>query len=92
MTYDDLCLQEEITDLEFRSRTSHIQRLSRGVSESENTSAIHLDLISAYLKIAQHLFHIIELTNDPEILDTTNIDEFCNGNNIFDAIILKHND
>lgn len=89
MTYDALCLQEEITDLEFRSRISHIQRLSKGVSESENTSAIHLELINAYLKIAQHLFQIIEIANDPEILDIKNIDEFCNGGNIFDATSLK---
>jgi len=89
MTYNALCLQEEITDLEFRSRISHIQRLSKGVVESENTSAIHLELINAYLKIAQHLFQIIEIANDPEILDIKNIDEFCNGGNIFDVNSFK---
>jgi len=89
MTYNALCLQEEITDLEFRSRISHIQRLSKGISESENTSAIHLELISAYLRIGQHLFQIIEITNDPEILDIKNVDDFCNGANIFDAVVSK---
>lgn len=89
ITYQALCLHEEITDMEFRSRISHIQRLSKGISESENTSAIHLDLINAYLKIGEHLAHIIEITNDPEILNITNIDEFCNGGNIFEVIGAK---
>jgi len=83
MTHTALSLYEEITDLEFRSRIAHIQRLSRGISESENTSTIHLDLINAYLKISQHLAHIIEITNDPEVLDIKNIDDFHNGNNIY---------
>lgn len=83
-TYRALCLHEEITDLEFRSRISHIQRLSRGVSESENTSAIHLELINAYLKIAEHLVHVIEINSDPEVLDITNIDDFCKEINIFE--------
>lgn len=74
---------DEIVDLEFRSRIAHIQRLSKGISESENTSTIHLDLINAYLRIGQHLAHIIEIINDPEILDIKNIDEFCNGYDIF---------
>ncbi|MCL2336495.1 MAG: Na/Pi cotransporter family protein [Firmicutes bacterium] len=88
-TYEALCLQEEITDLEFRSRISHIQRLSKGISESENSSAIHLELINAYLRIGQHLFQIIEIANDPEILDTKNMHDFYTGDNIFDAAVPK---
>lgn len=78
-TYNALCLHEEIEDQEFRSRISHIQRLGKGVAESENTSAIHLELINAYHRIGEHLAHIIEITNDPEILDIKNVDDFCNG-------------
>lgn len=89
MTRTALSLYEEIVDMEFRSRISHIQRLSKGISESENTSTIHLDLINAYLRIAQHLTHIIEINNDPEILDIKNIDEFCNGNNVFELPAVK---
>lgn len=85
MTCTALALSEEIVEMEFRSRISHIQRLSRGISDSENTSTIHLDLINAYVRIAQHLTHIIELNNDPEILDIKNIDDFCNGIDIFCA-------
>lgn len=90
MTQTALSLYEEIVDLEFRSRIAHIQRLSKGISESENTSTIHLDLISSYLKIGQHLSHIIEIMNDPEILDIKNVDEFCNGNNIFGISATKN--
>jgi len=83
MIHTALSLYEEITDLEFRSRISHIQRLSRGVSESENTSTIHLDLINVYLRISQHLAQIIEITNEPEVLDIKSVDEFHNGNNLY---------
>lgn len=83
MIHIALSLYEEITDLEFRSRISHIQRLSRGVSESENTSTIHLDLINVYLRISQHLAQIIEITNEPEVLDIKSVDEFHNGNNLY---------
>jgi len=83
MIHIALSLYEEITDLEFRSRISHIQRLSKGVSESENTSTIHLDLINVYLRISQHLAQIIEITNEPEVLDIKSVDEFHNGNNLY---------
>ena len=83
LTYDALCLHEEIDELEFMSRIAHIQRLSQGITESENTSAIHLELINAYLKIGEHLVHIIEITNDPEILDIKNMEQFCNGGDLF---------
>lgn len=76
-------LYDEIVDLEFRSRIAHIQRLSKGISESENTSTIHLDLINAYLKICQHLDNIVNIISNPEILDVTHIHEFRSGNDIY---------
>ncbi|MCF8011773.1 MAG: Na/Pi cotransporter family protein [Clostridiales bacterium] len=71
-------LQDEINELEFRSRIAHIRRLSRGIIESENTSKIHLDLINAYLNISQHLIQIAQTIDEPEMLDIKHIDDFKN--------------
>lgn len=51
-------LQEEIVDLEFRLRMSHIARLQRGTQETENTTFIHMDVINSYLRMSEHMKNI----------------------------------
>ncbi|RYD05789.1 hypothetical protein N752_07805 [Desulforamulus aquiferis] len=50
---------EDIVDLEFRLRMSHIARMRKGTPKTENTSFIHMDLINSYLRISEHLNQII---------------------------------
>lgn len=58
-------LQEDIIDLEFRLRMSHIARMQKGAQETENTSFIHMDVINAYLRISEHLRNIaLALTDE----------------------------
>ena len=57
-------LQEDIVDLEFRLRMSHIARMQRGATETENTSFIHMDVINAYLRISEHLKNIAMALTD----------------------------
>lgn len=58
-------LQEDIVDLEFRLRMSHIARMQRGAQETENTSFIHMDVINAYLRISEHMKNIaMSLTDE----------------------------
>ncbi|MCL5290403.1 MAG: Na/Pi cotransporter family protein [Bacillota bacterium] len=57
-------LQEDIVDLEFRLRMSHIARMQRGAQETVNTSFIHMDVINAYLRISEHLKNIAMALTD----------------------------
>ncbi|AEF93451.1 Na/Pi-cotransporter II-related protein [Desulfotomaculum nigrificans CO-1-SRB] len=57
-------LQEDIVDLEFRLRMSHIARLQKGAKETENTTFIHMDVINAYLRISEHLRNIAMALTD----------------------------
>lgn len=58
-------IQEDIIDLEFRLRMSHIARMQKGARETENTSFIHMDVINAYLRISEHLRNIaLALTDE----------------------------
>ncbi|MEG6513666.1 Na/Pi cotransporter family protein [Desulforamulus ruminis] len=58
-------LQEEIVDLEFRLRMSHIARLQRGAQETENTTFIHMDVINSYLRMSEHMKNIaLALTDE----------------------------
>ncbi|MDO7788566.1 Na/Pi cotransporter family protein [Desulforamulus aquiferis] len=52
-------LYDDIIDLEFRLRMSHIARMKKGAPETEKTSFIHMDLINSYLRISEHLNQII---------------------------------
>ena len=57
-------IQEDIVDLEFRLRMSHIARMQKGAQETENTSFIHMDVINAYLRISEHLKNIAMALTD----------------------------
>ncbi|SHK71582.1 Na/Pi cotransporter family protein [Desulforamulus aeronauticus] len=57
-----LNLQEELTDLHFRLKMSHIARMRSGGTESEKTSFIHIDLLNCYLQISEHLKNIVLLS------------------------------
>ena len=57
-------IQEDIVDLEFRLRMSHIARMQKGALETENTSFIHMDVINAYLRISEHLKNIAMALTD----------------------------
>lgn len=58
-------MQEDIVDLEFRLRMSHIARMQKGAQETENTSFIHMDVINAYLRMSEHLKNIaMSLTDE----------------------------
>lgn len=58
-------MQEDIVDLEFRLRMSHIARMQRGAQETENTSFIHMDVINAYLRMSEHMKNIaMSLTDE----------------------------
>lgn len=57
-------LQPEITKMERHLRILHIQRLKVGGS-SEETGAVHLDLINAFLRISEHIRNIAwEVANE----------------------------
>lgn len=56
--------QEDVVDLEFRLRMSHIARMQKGAQETENTSFIHMDVINAYLRISEHLKNIAMALTD----------------------------
>ncbi|MEG6523279.1 Na/Pi cotransporter family protein [Desulfotomaculum sp. 1211_IL3151] len=56
--------QEDIADLEFRLRMSHIARMQKGAEETVNTSFIHMDVINAYLRISEHLKNIAMALTD----------------------------
>ncbi|GAB6179753.1 Na/Pi cotransporter family protein [Desulfotomaculum defluvii] len=56
--------EEDIVDLEFRLRMTHIARMQRGAQETENTSFIHMDVINAYLRISEHLKNIAMALTD----------------------------
>ena len=49
---------DDIVDLEFRLRMSHIARMQKGTRNTEDTSFIHLDVINSYLRISEHLSNI----------------------------------
>lgn len=58
----DFCLAEQaiklhpkILRLEHGLKTTHIHRLREGIKESELSSRVHLELLNAYLRIAEHL-------------------------------------
>ncbi|GAB6158392.1 Na/Pi cotransporter family protein [Desulfotomaculum varum] len=57
-------LQEDIVDLEFRLRMSHIARMQRGSQETENTSFIHMDVVNAYLRMSEHMKNIAMALTD----------------------------
>ena len=49
---------EKITDLEKEYRNAHIERLRKGLPESHETSAIHLDALSNMERINAYIAHI----------------------------------
>ncbi len=59
-----ITLQHKLVQTERFLRQSHIQRLGEGISESEATSFIHMDLLNAYLKISEHIRNIALAVQD----------------------------
>lgn len=57
-------LQEELSDLHFRLKMSHIARIRKGTTESEKTSFIYMGLINCYLQISEHLRNIVSILNN----------------------------
>ena len=50
--------KEELDAMERELRDRHFDRLKAGLSESHETSAIHLDLLTYLRRINSHLTHI----------------------------------
>jgi len=72
----DYCLAEQavklhpkILKLERGLKSTHLYRLQKGVRETERSSRLHLELLNAYLRIAEHLQHIA-LTIAGELVET----------------------
>lgn len=61
----DYCLAEQVLKLHMRVvrleralRSTHIHRLREGIRETETSSRLHLELLNAYARIAEHLRNI----------------------------------
>ncbi len=50
--------REKVTELEKEYRNAHIERLRQGLTESHETSAIHLDVLSNMERINAYITHI----------------------------------
>lgn len=59
-------LQEELSDLHFRLKMSHIARMRKNGQESEKTSFIHIDLLNCYLQISEHAKNIANIILAPQ--------------------------
>ena len=50
--------QDKLVELEKEYRTAHLERLRRGLPESLDTSAVHLDVLTNIERINTHITHM----------------------------------